>query len=258
LLTLPNKLPKYTKDELVRLKSKHVFIMGQQEAVSNNVQKEIEKLLKVKAVRLGGSDHYKTSIEIANNIKYYNDIIIVYGKNYTYGKTYIDSIPVAPIAGAQGTPILYIDYDKGAKEISGFLKNAKVNNIYLLNGGQEIDKQMIALVTKLTKKVPIVIKSRDIFEANLNIIKSLDSSNKFDFKNVLIVGDYSKDNMKSLGNALTGAALASKLNAVVVLIDKKISGQTEQYLKQKLSSDTRYIVLGGDNLVPSSFIKNNN
>jgi hypothetical protein len=255
LLTKSNELPKYTRDELIRLYSKHVFIIGREVAVSNKVQKEIEKLLKVKAVRLGGADHYETSAKIAAQIKYFNDIIIVSKGKNTTGMAYIDSLQIAPIAAASGTPILYIDEKNGAKQIKDFLKKAKINNIYLLNGGKTADKKLIELVRGITNKMPITITTKDIETTNINVIKSLENTRKYDNRNVIIIGGFSASNMKGMGNSLTAAALAAKLNSIVILSDAKLSKETEQYIKGIVTMNTRYIVIGGESLIPSSFLK---
>lgn len=111
LLTRPDTLNAFTTDELERVlaKGKTVYILGEEEAVSNQVQFAIE-LLGYDTERIGGETRMETAIEIAERLDNPSNLII------TAGSRWPDAVVAGAAAAANGdTAILLSGFDTTTK-----------------------------------------------------------------------------------------------------------------------------------------------
>jgi len=102
LLTRATKLPADTRDELLRLRPGHVSVIGGTGAVSAGVSTDISRLLPTAAVeRIYAQDRYGTAAAIAARVGAAGGRAMV-----ASGETYADALSGAPVAAANGWPIL--------------------------------------------------------------------------------------------------------------------------------------------------------
>jgi putative cell wall-binding protein len=104
LLTLPNQLPQVSRDALTALGIQHVIIVGETEAVSNEVKNAIEGL-NITTERLGGATRYDTAQQIANFA------ITVLGFSNTHinvarGDDFADALTGGPHGGQENAVII--------------------------------------------------------------------------------------------------------------------------------------------------------
>jgi len=102
LLTRATRIPAATRDELLRLRPGHVTVIGGTGAVSASVVSDISKLLPAAAVeRVFAQDRYGTAAAVATRVGAAGGRAMV-----ASGETYADALSGAPVAAANGWPIL--------------------------------------------------------------------------------------------------------------------------------------------------------
>ncbi|MBP3866701.1 MAG: cell wall-binding repeat-containing protein, partial [Eggerthellaceae bacterium] len=211
LLTDGATLSSQTSAELDRLKAKNVFIVGGTMAVSDKVAKQLKaKGLTVK--RLSGDTAVETATEVADYVK---------GLGKTGNRcivatidSYHDALAIAPYAYANGAPIFLTNF--GGKSISsGTVKAIKA-------GGYAN-----ATIVGGTLAVSNAVKSQ-LSSAGVGSVNRLGGTDAYDTARVIakweIGQDMKADNMgiacgTGYWDALAGAALCGKNNAVILLAD---------------------------------------
>ncbi|MEE0450527.1 cell wall-binding repeat-containing protein [Peptacetobacter sp.] len=98
LLVKQDKIPKVTMDRIN--KASNVYIIGGENAISKNVEKQLKESGK-KINRISGKDRYDTSKKIAELLGGYDKAFIVNG-----AKGEADAISVSAVAAKYGAPIL--------------------------------------------------------------------------------------------------------------------------------------------------------
>ncbi|EKN42606.1 cell surface protein, partial [Clostridium botulinum CFSAN001627] len=105
ILTGKNKLNDNAKDQLKKLDTKEVIIVGGPGSISEDIVTEL-KDLGIKVNRIYGEDRYKTSLKIAKEIGVKNGVVV------TNGLGFADALAMAPIAASKQMPILLTPSDK--------------------------------------------------------------------------------------------------------------------------------------------------
>ena len=104
LLTGAQGLPGTVRSELARLKVSQVVIVGGTAAVSTTVQSAIGRLPGVRVTRVSGADRFATAVKVADRVspgsKQAPIVFIARGDDFA------DALAAAPVAYAQGAPIL--------------------------------------------------------------------------------------------------------------------------------------------------------
>ena len=102
LLTKSSVLEESTKDELKRLNADKVIILGSENAISENVVKEIKTINKnITIERLGGENRYDTAAIISAKLS--SDTAVL-----AYGHDFPDALSIAPYAAKNGYPVFLI------------------------------------------------------------------------------------------------------------------------------------------------------
>lgn len=238
--------------EISRLGAVKVYIAGGKAAVSDSVKDTIEKALKINDTdikRLSGADRYETSAAIAKEVGVNNGIVIAYGRGFA------DALSVAPIAAAKGMPILLTEKESLSDSIGNYIESEKSNikNTYIIGGIGVIDNSVAAKVDSLTGITNKRLSGTDRYETNINVLKEFENDNSISFDNVFMaVGDGPTGN--EFADALSGAVLAAKRNAPLILIYKNIPEVSKNYLDKKVSKDTVTVALGGVGVLPENIV----
>lgn len=230
LLTETKKLTAATKEEIKRLGASRVIILGGTGAVSDTVQKELSKDLKVWVKRISGQNRFETASQVASELGGNSDTAII-----TYGFNYPDAIAIAPYAAKNGIPILLTQKDSIPAATSAALAN-KANTI--IAGGTGV----VSAEVEKNLKNPTRISGKNRFETSLKIATELDEVKD----KVFVSTGY------GFADALTGSVLAAKNDAPVLLVQQDaLPAGTEELVDGKYVS-----VLGGKNAVSENVVKN--
>ncbi len=105
LLTHPRRLTKVTAEEIHRLQTRRVIIVGSEGAVSRAVATEVGKL-GVRVERIGGKDRYETATMIASRVLRYGRsgrrVLIARGDDFA------DALALGPLAYAGKMPLILV------------------------------------------------------------------------------------------------------------------------------------------------------
>lgn len=119
LLTATNNLPDTTKQTLISLNVKNVFIIGGTGIISVNVENQLNSM-QIQTVRIYGTDRYDTSVKIAKQLDTPTQLVVCAGNNFS------DALSMAPIAAIKQLPIVLVP--------KNFLPDSTREYISSLNG----------------------------------------------------------------------------------------------------------------------------
>ncbi|MCA0987099.1 cell wall-binding repeat-containing protein [Guptibacillus algicola] len=224
LLTQDNKLTESTKAELERLNPNKVIILGSAGAITNDVKREIEGM-GIEVDRHGGADRFETAALIANQLPKSNTAILAYGKNFP------DALSIAPYAAKNGYPIYLALTDTLPEATAKAIKN--YDNVIVVGSNGVISEKALTGVSNYKRYA-----GKDRYETNADILKNLPLGSKQAY---VATG-------KSFPDALTGAVLAAKSDAPLILsTPKSLQPVTQSYLEN--SSFHHFGLLGGDDVI---------
>lgn len=230
LLTQSNALNDDTASELKRLKVKKVYLIGGLGVLSANIETQLAKL-SISSARIAGQDRYDTSIQIAKALGTSKGAFI------TTGLDFPDAISAAPIAAAQGMPIILVPPDSLPASTSNYLSSKKFSNLYVLNGSNELSDNLVNQLSNAE-----VITGNDPYERNVNLIKRFSDNLNFNSVYVATGSDYP--------DALAASALAQKNQAPVILVPSNTVPSLEAaFLRSKLVNSIN--IVGGDAAISS-------
>ncbi|MDR3600682.1 MAG: cell wall-binding repeat-containing protein [Desulfosporosinus sp.] len=225
LLTESAALNDDTASELKRLKVKKVYLIGGLGAISGNIESQLAKL-SISTTRIAGLDRYDTSVQIAKALG------STKGAFVTTGLDFPDALSAAPVAAAQGMPILLVPPDTLPATTQAYLKSSKIPNLYALNGSNELSDNLVNQLPNAE-----IISGNDLYERNSNLIKRFADNLNFDSVYVATGSDYP--------DALAASALAQKYQAPVFLLPKDgVPDSVATLLGSKLVHDLT--IVGGE------------
>jgi putative cell wall-binding protein len=211
LLTKSEALEVSTREELKRLKANKVIILGSENAISENVVKEIKAINKnITIERLGGENRYDTAAIISAKLS--SDTAVL-----AYGHDFPDALSVAPFAAKNGYPV-FLTGSKGelVKETK-----AKINSFekVIVVGGSDVVSNNAVKGLDYKRYA-----GKDRYKTNLDINNNLKMGNETAY---FATG-------ADFPDALSGAVLAAKKNAPLFLSPgKDLKEETVSSLKEQ-------------------------
>lgn len=230
------------KAELLRLKPKTVFVTSGTAVIKSTVLDEL-KVMGITPVQLGGFDQYETSVNIAKEMAKqgmeFTQVVLAAG-----WLTPADALSIAPIAAAQGTPILTTKKDQLPASVQTYLDSIKtqLTDSYVMGGTAVVSDAVKVALPGQVKRYYGETK----YDTNLQILKGFSK----DYKNDQIY----VANGETLVDALSGVTLAAANGAPVLLVNQRIDKATQDFVKLNLST-TDMVALGDEVVVPSSSLE---
>ncbi len=235
LLTQTNELNSNTLKELQRLGVKHLFIAGALGAVSQKVEDALRTNGITNIERIYGSDRYETSVKIAEKIGESSKVVLATGSDFP------DALSISGIAAKLGIPILLTAKNSLPASVSDYFQVNTVTQTYVVGGTGVISTDVASSVPGASR-----LAGKDRYATNVAIMQNF--ANELNFDNIYVaIGN-------NFADALTGAVLAAKSSAPLVLTGQTLSTGTADYLASNLNLSTKVLGLGGKNVVPSSIL----
>lgn len=226
------------KAELLRLKPKKAYITSGTAVIKQTVLDEITAM-GITPVQLGGFDQYETSVNIAKEMA--NQGVDITRVMLAAGwLSPADALSVAPIAAAQGIPILTTTQGQLPDSVQAYLDSikAKVTDSYVVGGTAVVSD---AVKGQLPGKVSRYF-GQTKYDTNVQVLKGFAKEYK---NNKVYVA-----NGETLVDALAGVPLAAANGAPVVLVNQQLDNATKDFVKLNMST-TDMVALGGEVVVPS-------
>ncbi|PAE25804.1 SpoIID/LytB domain-containing protein [Bacillus sp. 7894-2] len=197
LLTKPKSLTPRIKDEIKRLKTKNVIIVGGPISVSDGIVSEL-KGMGISVKRIAGNSRMQVAENIAKEIGSSSKVVIADGFNFP------DALSIAPYAAKNGYPILLTNNKHNLEKSTQSLIDSRNITQTIISGGP------LSVSDTVYNSVP----NPKRFGGNHRYDVSAKIANAYfsNSQNAFITrGDVFAD-------ALTGSVLAAKNNAPILLI----------------------------------------
>ena len=159
LLTRKDSIPKYTKQALAEWDIENVKIGGLDEAISKDVQNQIDKGFEItkgnkadsnvydgakKVSRFGGKDRYETSTIIAAN-SYPESKLGVYAT----GEDFPDALIAGNYAGRKEAPVLLVKRDTLPEVVEKYTTDSKIEKATVIGGVNAVSDKVFNLIKEI-------------------------------------------------------------------------------------------------------------
>lgn len=232
LLTESDHLNPAVAEELKRLGTREVYLLGGTVALSAT----IEQALQAQGIlprRLSGWDQYGTAAAIAGVATPISSQAFLVN-----GERFADALSISSYAAAQGIPVLLTRSDSLPTETVAALTQLGVSQVTLIGGKAVLKDTLEEQLGKLPQ--PVRVSSRyagyDQYETNTAVL------NQLGFEPSLVYVATGE----SFPDALAGAAFAAKVKAPILLLPRtQLGASTTAYLNQKRASGSAFTIFGG-------------
>lgn len=230
LLTEAQRLQTDTASELKRLKVKKAVLVGGEGVITPNVAKQLS-LMGIATTRLAGQNRYDTALAVAQEVGIGQGVFVL------GGETFQDALIAAPIAAAQGMPILLVPSDELTANQKSILSKSKVLKAIFM--GNEADFSEQILQNFPTREW---ITGSDAYERNFNLLTRFADSLDFDTAYVATGMNFP--------DALAASALAQKgKNPIFILKGNVIPYPVQSFISTHVIN--HFKVLGGTGIISS-------
>lgn len=229
LLSRKDSLPQGFFEELTRLGTKHVIIVGGTGAISDKVLKQIEAN-NISTERISGKTRYETAVNIAKEIGVKDTLYIATGTNFA------DSLSISATAGYYEDPILLVPPTGVPEVVSDFIEENPVDFSLIIGGEKAVSPAVEDLFVD-----PVRISGTSRYDTNK-------AFNDFAIENGLIE-DTSLLFLATGANypdALSGSAFASLFPTAIVLTAPTPTTASKLQIKEYETADSFYLILGGE------------
>ncbi|HHV65603.1 MAG TPA: cell wall-binding repeat-containing protein [Peptococcaceae bacterium] len=240
LLTKNNELPSSVKSYLA-LKTETVYVVSK--AISSAVIDELTAM-DIEVIELGGNNRFHTATNIAEELENVTGIFVTTGVNNA------DALSIAPIAAANGMPILLTNLNGLPAEEAAYLKEIKDNitQSYVIGGLSAVPQ---AVEDVLPGEV-LRISGNDRFLTNLAVLETFYAGvPKFE---AIFAANGTNAH---LADALVASTLAAAKGAPMVLVNYEFDAAAKAFVDSKLSANGRVTALGGEAIVAPSVLTPN-
>lgn len=165
LLTSGNILPGITKETLISLQVKNVFIVGGTAVIPSSIDTELQ-LMKISVTRIAGQDRYDTAIKVAQQLPSPTEIFVVTGEDYP------DALSVGPFASLKQAPIILVPKDYMPDSVKAYLSANSISKTYVVGNSDIIndsvfiqfpDSERIIGIDKYVRNININLKFDNLF-----------------------------------------------------------------------------------------------
>ncbi|WP_018212311.1 cell wall-binding repeat-containing protein [Desulfitobacterium hafniense] len=233
LLVGAKGLDSETLAEIKRLSPKKAYIVGGTGVIPSSVESQLSSN-GISAVRLAGQDRYETAMTVARSVGMSKGIFIVPGQSFT------DTLSVAPIAAAEGMPIIPVPSDDLTKNQKTYFQKAKLSRVIIVGSQKEIPNTIRNIFSS-----PENINGADPYIRNIALLEHfgerIDTDRMF-----LATGDKYPD-------ALAAAAYAKlNTNPIVLLSGNQIPPVVQNFFAKNYVD--KITVLGGEAIISSATV----
>lgn len=234
LITEGNKLNSLVNEEIKRLKTKNVIIVGGTGVVSSTIEQEL-KDINVQFTRISGQNRYETSAKVAELVGTSNGVVLASGENFP------DALSIASIAAVKQMPILLTTDKVLPDSVKGFIDNNSINSYYVVGGNDVVSDSIVNTLPNAKR-----LSGADRYETNVSIINEF--SGNLNFNTVYLTYG------QNFPDALSGSAAAAKDSAPIILTNSS-DFKSRSLIRSKIDSILLFKILGGTGVISDSLVK---
>ncbi|PRR85680.1 cell wall-binding repeat-containing protein [Clostridium luticellarii] len=203
--------------------SGNIYVLGGTSSVSDDILDHITQMGYKNITRLGGANRFDTNKYIISslNVKTGTPIVLANGWGFA------DALSISSIAASKGYPIFMVNTDNLPDETKNLISTIKPSKVYVIGGQASVSQDAIdELKTQLS-----YLKDEDITRlgGQTRYDTSMSICENFDFNSSTAV----LANGENFPDALSGSALASKLNAPIILTDGNDLSNQKTYIDKE-------------------------
>lgn len=238
LITATNSLEKEVLAEIQRLQAKTIYILGNEQLISSSIENQLKNSYQV--IRLGDGDKLGTAVKVGEEIRTtqkFKTVFIATQENFP------DALAAAPISAKFTYPILFSQKDSLRSDTKKALSDWGISQVYIVGGEGVVSSKVENELIKLGIN-PIRIGGADRYLTALYLAQRFESlpANNSGYTNLVLATG------SNFPDALTGAVLAAKNNAPLLLVGKDfVKKELTNYVRDKKINNL--YVLGGTGVV---------
>ena len=241
LLTPSDQLTPQVLDELVRLHTSKVYLLGGTIALSTAVEKALTDKGYL-TQRLWGNDQYGTAAAIAKEVALKSAPGSITKAFLVTGIRFEDALSISSYAAAQGIPLLMSEQAKVPAETLKALNDLGIQRVTVIGGESILKTSVVTQLAQLPSPIQVDerLAGEDQYDTNLAILKHFN----FNTSNLYVATG------ENFPDALAGATLAAKHNQSILLVPRStLANAALNYLNNQRTSGTNFTILGGWNAV---------
>ncbi|WP_010676931.1 cell wall-binding repeat-containing protein [Bacillus timonensis] len=231
LLTKPTAVSSDVMAEIERLGAKTVYVLGGEAAISSDVVKQLENK-GIKVNRVSGKNRYETSVAVAHLVapNGANEAVVANGQNFP------DALAVSAYAANNGIPVLLTGNKELHDATAKALDKLGVTKTVVVGGKAVVSNDVLVELPRPTR-----LSGKTRYETALAIAEYFEVDG---FHYYVATGT-------DFADALSGAALAAKNNAGIVLVGNKVDKGVANFLNENAKTAT---LIGGTNAISNSVL----
>ncbi|WP_017381907.1 cell wall-binding repeat-containing protein [Paenisporosarcina sp. TG-14] len=229
LLSRKDSLPSGFANELKRLGTKHVILVGGTVALSDNVKKQIQ-ILGITTERISGKTRYETAVNIAKEVGVTDTLYVATGANFA------DSLSISSLAGYYEDPILLVPPTGIPTVVSDFIKANPVDLSLIIGGEKAVPSSVEDLFAD-----PIRISGQTRYDTNKAFNDFALESGLMEDPSLMFIATGT-----NYPDALSGSAFASLFPSPIVLTAPKPTVASKTQVSEYETEDSFYLILGGE------------
>ena len=231
LLTNAKQLTKETKEEITRLQTKKVIIIGGEMAISKEIEQELVSM-QVEIERISGKNRYETNRLIVKRLGDVQGVFVASGTSFP------DALSVAPIAAANGWAIVLTNGKTIGQDALQIMNGKRV---VMVGGPVVVSEEVGKTITAYPHKSSLErLAGTNRYETLAAVLRA--------FKNELSSTHVLMTTGANFPDALASAPLAARNKAPLILVGgDKITPSIQAFLMEY--ADTNHVqniaVIGG-------------
>ncbi|WP_346914752.1 cell wall-binding repeat-containing protein [Clostridium sp.] len=234
LLTEKSGLSTVVSNEINRLNPSKAYIVGGENVISRNVESQL-KTMGISIERLGGLNRYETATNVATQVGTTNGVVLASGKSFA------DSLSVAPVAANLGMPILLTDKDEFNSSNKAFIQNYNIPKTYVIGGSS-----VISDANMKNYKNTVRIGGLDRYETNIQVLNTFK-------ENINLSKIYLASGM-NFPDGLVGAPIAALTSSPIILIEETGNYYPKVLDRIKGIKSDQVLILGGNTVISDNIV----
>lgn len=236
ILLVNSSIPDTTKQILINLKVKNVFIIGGIGVIPIAIEEQL-KLMNINTVRISGQDRYETAIKVAEQLGSPSEVFVATGEDYP------DALSIAPIASVKQEPIILVPKDYLPDSVKNYITSGHIASTYVMGDTDIIDDSVVKQFHNVERN-----KGVDRYVRNINANVHF----PFASKDICVASG------EGFADALTGVAMAAKKEIPIVLTNNNPSELTRIFtvINLNMANTTKGIpyILGGTSVLSDATV----
>ncbi|WP_343102036.1 cell wall-binding repeat-containing protein [Romboutsia sp. MSSM.1001216sp_RTP31141st1_G3_RTP31141_220114] len=228
LLSSKSSLTPETKASIARLQAKTVYIIGGENSLDKNLEKEIRDM-GVNVVRIAGKDRFETSLKIAKEVDNISDVSQVAVVNGQKGLP--DAISISSPSAINNMPIILSNNAGDIPQGKDFIKSEDLSKAYVIGGNGTVSEKLKNEVSDLINNKPVTrLGGKDRTETNTIVLNEFYKSGALN--NLFVVKDGAKREI-DLIDSLSVSSLAAKEKSPIMIVGDNLTPEQTTFVKKK-------------------------